>query len=446
MTEETKGRIGFLNICHADYVTESSEAMAAAAAGTLEQAGVDLVRIPAPLTDCRSAERAGRELVKAEVDGVILFLGTWMECSVAMSALREVEHLPLCLWGFQMFMERGSLASTGSYVSFAMFKGSMERAGYRFKPLLGLPGDRGTMEQAASFCRAASCSNSLKHTRIGLVGYSAMSIYPGTFDHLFLRVKIGPEVEQIDSHTLIRMALEARPDEIDGMTEILKSRAAVRMDVTEEDLAKAGGLAAALKRLAFEKDLQCVNVKCQYEFSKEYGMAMCVPLSLLSEFGIVSSCEGDMMNSVSMVILRCLSGGPVAYGDAVHHQDGAVKLSSCGFIPFDMGADGMREVRRFMPHPGFKGIQNSFAPRPGRVTVLRLVEDRCGYHFLCFAGEGLDTELRQGYMPALDVRPDGGVEKLAENYSGQHYAFCYGDFSSDIKDLARILGIGFLQI
>lgn len=440
------GKIGFLNICHEDYVDKTAVSMAEKAVENLESRGIEIYYVKNPVVDSLTGEEAGRELLKQCVDGVILFMGTWVECPVAMAAIREIEHLPMCLWGFPMFMENGVLSSTGSYVSFAMFKGTMDRVQYRYKPVLGLPEDPETLEKVVSFCRAASCSQRLKRTRIGLVGYTSMSIYPGTFDHVFLRVKIGPEVEQVDSYTLINMAESIPEPQYMEMMDYLKGAAKIRADVSEDDLRKASRLCSALMNLTKQKRLHSVNVKCQYEFSKEYKMVMCVPLSALAEFGIVSSCEGDMLNTVSMTILNYLCGETVTYGDVINHQGNVVKLSACGFIPFSLGNPGQQEIRKFMPHPGFSGIQNSFVMRPGRVTVMRLVEDRCDYHMVCTTGEGLETELRQGYMPALDVRLDGDMNKFVENYSGQHYAVCYGDVTCELEDLAKILGIRIVRV
>lgn len=439
-------KIGFVNVCHSDYVNGTAAAIADKAANALEGRGVDIYRVEQPVTDSLGAEEAGKELVRQDVVGVIIFLGTWIECPVAMSVVREVEHLPLCLWGFPMFKENGVLNSTGSYVSFAMFKGTMDRIRYRYKPLLGLPDDPGTIEGALHFCKSASAFQRLKRTRIGLVGYTSMGIYPGTFDHVLMRVKIGPEVEQFDSYTLINMA-ESIPDcECGEVIEFLEKSAKIRDDVTENDLIRVSKLHLALRRLSSERRLHAVNVKCQYEFSKEYKMVVCVPLSALAEFGIVSSCEGDILNTVSMTILNFLSGTTVTYGDVINHEGNVVKFSSCGFIPFSMGPDGRKEIRKFLPHPGFHGIQNSFVLKPGRVTVMRLVEDMCDYHILYLTGEGLDTELRQSYMPALDVRLDGDIGKFVDNYAGQHYAICYGDLSAEIEDLAKMLGIKAVKI
>jgi len=438
--------IGFVTVCHEDYLDDNVKMMAGKAVTSLAEKGIAVYTVKEPVLDVRGAEKAGTELVQNGVDGVILFLGSWIECPVAMSVVREVEHLPMCLWGFPMFMDNGALSSTGSYVAFAMFKGTMDRVRYKYKPVLGLPDDEGTVRGVFCFCKAAAAMQRLKRARIGLVGYTSMSIYPGTFDHVFLRAKIGPEVDQIDSYTIINTAESIPEDECREVIDYLRNTARIHKDVTENDLIKVSKLYLALKKAAEQRYLHGMNVKCQYEFSKEYKMVMCVPLSILAESGIVASCEGDMLNTVSMMILHFLSGQTVTYGDVMNHEDNVVKLSSCGFIPFSFGDESKREIRKFFPHPGFNGIQNSFVLKPGKVTVMRLVEDQCDYHFVYMTGEGLETELRQGYMPALDVKLDGDMKRFVTYFSGQHYAICYGDLSRELEELAAILGIEALKI
>lgn len=434
--------IGFVNLCHADYVDETMLAIVARAQKALADAGVELYAVERPVTDPWEGEAIGRDLLGRGVEGVILFMGSWIESPTAMAVVREVEHLPLCLWGFGMFpLDDGSLSSTGSYVSLAMFQGTMDRVGYRFKPVLGLPEDEAALGAVLSFCRAAHAAGRLKRTRLGLVGYTSMGIYPGTFDHVFLRAKIGPEVEQMDAYSVINRAEAVPEPQAEEMVAWLRSQARIRDDVPEEQLRKSARLTQALLDICREKHLDAMNVKCQYEFSKEYGMVACVPMSALAELGVVSSCEGDTLCTVTMAMLHLLTGQTVTYGDAMDHRDGVVKLSSCGFIPFSLGREEEREIRRFMPHPGFKGIQPSFVPRPGPVTCMRLIEDRCDYHLLYFTGEGLETKRRQGYMPALDVRVNGSIDKLVRSYAGQHFAICYGDRSAEVEDLALCLGI-----
>lgn len=435
-------KIGIVNLCHEDYIDEETRRLGAEAVSALQLRGADVVTAE-PIGSAKQALAAGIGMCAEDLDGVVLFLGSWVECATAMAFLREVEHLPLCLWGVPMFERNGRLESTGSYVSFAMFRGSMARAGYQFLPVLGDIFE--TADSVMGFCTAAMAKTALRRTRIGLVGYTSMSIYPGTFDHLLVRKMIGPEVHHIDNYTLLNIAESAGEAELAAAETFIRSRSAVSKDVSQAFLAKASRLLYALQTVCGQYTLDAINVKCQYELSKEYKMTACVPLSALAELGIVSSCEGDMLNTISMTILALLTGQVVTYGDAINHIGNVVKLSSCGFAPFSL-ADGEPVVRNFMPHPGFTGIQTSFTLKPGRVTVLRLVEDVGGYHMLYFTGEGLPSELRQGVMPALDVRLDGDIGRLVLEYNGQHFALCYGDCAAKIECLCTMLGIRAVRV
>lgn len=389
------------------------------------------------------AREAGKALAGANVDGVVMLLASWMECSVTMALYREIEHLPLCMWGFPMWTEQGQEKSTGSYVSYTMFKGVLDRLGRSYKGVLGAPEE--AADEVVRFSKVANAYQRLKRCSVGLVGYTAMSIYTGTFDHVLMRAIVGPEIQHIDSYSLIRRAEKQSLEARQAVAARLRTMACVRADVTEESLLKAAGLYLALMELRQELSLDAVNVKCQYEFSKEYAMTMCVPLSLAADDGLLCSCEGDILCTVSMLILGYLTGQTIAYGDAINHTGNTLKLSPCGFMPFALG-HGKKEITNFMPNCGFSGIQASFVMKPGRVTVIRLVEDIGGYHIVYFTGEGLETQKRQGWMPALDVLLDGRMEDLLDHYSGQHYAICYGDVTREIEMLAKLLKVPTVRI
>jgi L-fucose isomerase-like protein len=434
-------KIGFVNICHPDYDCGSAKSVADEAVQSLRNRGIKVKYMETAVLDVFGGIDAGRDMVRSEVDGVVVMLGTWIECPVAMAVIREIEHLPFCIYGYPVFNHKGQSFSNGSYVSLVMFKGSLDRAGYRYRYFLGSPGDTAVTDGMVSFSRAASALKSLRRTRIGLVGYSSMGIYPGTFDHLLMRTKIGPDIEHIDSYTVIRMAEATEDAACEPVIREYARAAEIMNDVTRADLVKCAKLYLALKQLVDEKKLSAITVKCQYEFSKEYKMVMCVPLSLLAETGTVTSCEGDMLNTVSMVILHFLSGQIVTYGDLLNNDRNVIRLSSCGFAPYSLGMEGTCKIRKFMPHPSFNGIQNSFVLKPGTVTVMRLVEDVGSYHIIYTVGKGLDSKLRDGYMPNLDVEIGGDVNRFIRNCAGQHFAVCYGDASDDIEGLASMLHI-----
>jgi L-fucose isomerase-like protein len=131
---------------------------------------------------------------------------------------------------------------------------------------------------------------------------------------------------------------------------------------------------------------------------------------LLGDEGIVASCEGDVLNTVTMVLLNLLSGETVTYGDVVTHYADTVKFSSCGFLPLSMGCGELNACG--FSHAGFSGIHAGYVMRPGKVTFARLIEDIGSYHILYGCGQGKETPLRDGDMPALDVELEGDIDDL----------------------------------
>lgn len=434
-------RIGFINIGHPDYDNDVGAALADDAVAGLRARGVVVVGETAACVEPAAAMLRGQELTGERLDGFILWLGTWIECPTAVAALRELEHLPFSIWGFNMIERDGRPESTGSFVATCMLKGALERMGYAFKVILGEASDA-TLDAADAFCRAAHAAMRLKRTRLGLVGYASMGMYPGTFDHALLRRAIGPEVVHIDTYSLVRMAETTRREEARDIAD--EWAATTQVAVDEGRLLKAAHLAAALRALVDRHKLHALNVKCQYELSQEWGMTPCVPLSWLADQGVITGCEGDVPTTVAQVILAHLSGQTVTYADILdlildlkHRR---ILLSACGFAPFSLSHEPCPRICE-LGHPGFDGIISSCTLKRGPVTFAQLVPQRDGFRLSHGTGLGVETELRQGRFPALQVELDCDPRRLMDTIASQHWALCHGDVTAGLADLCRILNV-----
>jgi len=436
------GKIGFLVVGHPDYQNDVALNFADVGVEGLRQEGIDVAYIRAALTQPWDADATARQLLREnDLDGAVVFIGTWIEAPVAVAAIRALEHVPLAVWGYPMFEHDGMRDSTGSSVGWAVVKAALDRVDLPYKGILGPVDGADTLSNAVSFCRAAATITRLRRSRIGLVGYASMGMYSATFDHLLLRFRIGPEVEHADAYSIIRRAEGFNASDAAPVVARLMEMCRIRSDVRDEHLDKAARVYLALKAWCDERHLDAVAFKCQYEFSQEYGMVGCVPLALLTQDGITTSCEGDVMLALSMLTLHYLSGQQIYYGDVLDWVGQRVYLSSCGFIPYETAsAPEEIEIRNF-PHPGFEGICNSFTMRPGRMTWLRFAES-VGGHFVDYGtGTAHLAERRQGWAPAVDLELDGDVDELIANLTTQHYTVCYGDFSAELEDIARVLRI-----
>ena len=434
-------KLGFIVVGHRNYPNDIGLLMAKKAVLNLRKKKVNVVFKDEAIVDPLRARELALEMVGEDLDGVIFFMGTWIEAPVAMAAIRELEYLPLAIWGFPMFEREGKLDSTGSFVAFCVLKGALERIGLKCKYLVGAVDDEDTLLQAKSFTQAAFAKKALKRTRVGLIGYASMGMYSGTFDHLLLRSTIGPEVEHLDTYLLIKKAEELTSSQIEEIVEKIKMKGEIDPEIKPEILEKVARLYGGLKDLVKKYSLNAVCVKCQYELSQVYGCTPCVPLSLLADEGTVCACEGDVPTTVTMAILHYLTDQSIYYGDILDVKGKNILLSSCGFAPFSLANPEDKIKIKDIGHPGFTGLISSFTLKRGKITFARLNEGKGSYRMNIGTGEGIETELRQGRFPALRVKIDGSMDKFLETIASQHYAIAYGDIVKSLLDLCQILNI-----
>ena len=175
-------------------------------------------------------------------------------------------------------------------------------------------------------------------------------------------------------------------------------------------------------------------------------MTACVPMAALADDGVVTSCEGDVMVTVTQVLLHYLSGTVTTYGDLLDLSGSTALLSSCGFAPLSMAAPTPPPAIRELAYPGFDGIVCSLTLRPGPVTLARLAEERGSYRLVYALGEGQPSQLRQGRFPALSVMLAGDPGRLLDNIPSQHFALCPGHLDKELETAAQILGLSTLRI
>jgi L-fucose isomerase-like protein len=169
-------------------------------------------------------------------------------------------------------------------------------------------------------------------------------------------------------------------------------------------------------------------------------------MALLADEGLVASCEGDMMVLITQALLGLLTGQVAPYGDLLDLQGKSLLLSSCGFAPFSLAHEGDTCRVCEFGHPGFDGLICSFTLKRGPVTLARLSEGVGNYRLLYATGVGVETALRQGRFPALQIELDGDPQVLLDHIASQHFALCYGDQTARLEDWCRIAGVESVRV
>ena len=438
--EEKSISAAFVAFSYPDYPSEIVDHLIKRSQEAAEAAGVTLA--------CREkvivyedAKNAVASLKKSDWDFIIAVIVSWIEAPNAIAVLREFFDKPILLWGHTMFKEKDELLTMTPLPGAAVVKETLEEMGAKFKFIWGMPDDEEVKREIESFARAAHCVSRLATSKVGLLGYASMGMYTGTFDHVKLRAKIGPEIDHLGQYVLIKKMDEIKDEEAKSLAKDLKAQWEISERVSDKDIENAAKMYLALKSLARDFGWDALVVKCQYELSRYYKMVPCVPLSILAD-ELPCSCEGDVPLIITQLIMHYISGKTTSYGDVHDIKGKAVLLGACGFAPLSL-LYGKPHIERHTAL--YEGLLTTSPYKLGKVTLARLASDKDGYKMHIAVGT---VELPEKFhevgcppYPAMKVILDGDARHFGQNLMSQHYAIVYGDISKELLEVCKLLNI-----
>jgi L-fucose isomerase len=382
------------------------------------------------------------QLRAGECDAIVALVVSWVEPPLFVATLRPffAAGTPIVLWSHTIYHEDGVGLTLGALPAAGVLRETLEEMEAAFAFVYGMPHEPAVMDAIRVFARAAAARRALSNARIGLLGYASMGMYAGTIDHTQLRRQVGPEIDHLDQYEVVvryektdAAAVDAQLAQAGGWQ--------LSETVSRDDLSRAFRMAVALRSLAQERNWDALTVKCQYELSRTFGLAPCLPLSILGDEMVVS-CEGDLPLVVSQLLLHYLTGEPTSYGDLHNVTTTHILLGACGFAPLSYAAD--RPIVN--KHTAlYAGLLNSSPYKTGPVTLARLGARR-GRFKLHFAAGQADLpppfhEVGCPTYPFMNVALAGDPAAFMQQVPSQHYAIAYGDVRAELRTLCRLLDI-----
>jgi L-fucose isomerase-like protein len=220
-----------------------------------------------------------------------------------------------------------------------------------------------------------------------------------------------------------------------------------RQTIDNKSLDKSAKMYLALKDMVNERDWKGLTVKCQHEFSTYLKCTACLPLSMITDEGIMCTDEGDIHALITMVIMDSLSKGrnPVYFGDIYKLEEGGFLMGHCGLSPHSCAAEGSR-IKLYPQSPRISldgrttgGVISNYDFREGPVTIGRIENDPEGNYFFHFTkGTVKAIEPLANMWSSLIFTPEGDDGSFAENQLANHYIFIYDDIAERIKDICYI--------
>jgi L-fucose isomerase-like protein len=434
-----KPRIVFLPFGYPDYPEQEIERKAQESFSFLNNLDIEVINVD-PITTSTDIDRARNVLKHEDYDAIIITLISWVEAPLLIDVIRDYKSIPLVLWSHTTYMDGKSRVTLGALPAAGVIRETLEEMYYKFIFICGMPGDRNIEEKMLPFLQAAKVSQQLSHSRIGLFGYASMGMYTGTIDHTQLRDQIGIEIAQQDQYMIINRYDHISENVVEKLMPMIEYWN-INQNIKDSDLHKVFRMYAAIKELSVEGRYDAITIKCQYELSKIFGLAPCLPLSILGNEMVVS-CEGDIPLSVSQLILHYMTGEVTSYGDFHYFTEHEIGLAACGFAPL-IYANGKPVINKHTSL--YDGLLNSSSYKNGDVTIMRLAAKNNGFKMHIAHGTVTETpDFHEVGCPPyafMMLKLDGDSEFFIQNLYSQHYAIAYGDVTAELIELCKLLNI-----
>ena len=349
-------------------------------------------------------------------------------------------------------------ADQNGIVGGAIIRGALDEVGVKTRLVHGRPDDAKTMAKLATLCRGISCAVQLRNTKFGIGGSRSMGMYTAHVDPSELMRKFGVDIDGWEQMSLIHDARDISDDEVERAYRWAQKEfgsITAKPEVVREQLR----MYIATKRLIREKQYDAFCVKCLPELPGCHT-TFCMAIALLNDCSdhtgekepIVCGCEADVNGTLTMQLMKPLTGGPVMFTDVLKldYEKNEIGMANCGSSATDFARS--RKDVHWVPEGLLEfdwkmgGACPQYMTKAGRVTMARISRIDGEYVMLIAGGETVEygrDKLRQinAQHPQSYVRMDADLEEVVQNLRCNHIHFVFGDFIDELVTACWVMDI-----
>lgn len=407
--------------------------------------------------DDEDAEKVIALFRREEVDGLLIGTMTFGDEIAGARVAEEFRGHPVAVFGTKEPEPLpGGFRRSDSFCGTLSLASGLHRREIPFT-FLGLffPEEETFRKKVENFARTTAIMSKFIGARVGLIGPRPERFETVTFNEAEMARRFKQRVihESLLSVIEKARALSDEDPEVKGIVEEMRSVIDVSQ-VSPEALLKMAKLELILKRLAKDRRLLAMGIRCWTEIQKYYGISPCFVMGRLTQSGILCSCEVDIYGALTMLIEyeASLETTPPHFIDWTiqHPKDPNVFLAwHCGNAPPGLMCSGCMAALRYhsILHRDV-GIEKAYGTaefrlKPGPVTICRLVEYRGEFKMLITHGEAIEeeAELRGSWTWVRVSDLEKLYRTLIEEGFIHHASMIHGDYVEPIAEACKMLNI-----
>jgi len=440
--------LAFVPIARPTFDTVLAKTVTAQVRARLEQAGFKLIGPEMMISSLDEARTLAGTLVQETPDLLLALQATFAD-STMMVELAQTIDAPMVMWAIPEASTGGRLR-LNSLCGINLAGHALTRAGHEYDHIYASPDDPEALEKIQAVALAGRLWRRLRQARLGRIGEHPAGFDTCRFDPVALKKQLGVEVVQVNLEQFFEQARGADSQAVERLAQELGQKLGNLSELDQTALRGTLGSYLAFRQLAEQQGLHGLAVRCWPEFFTELGCAACGAMSMMSNEYTPCSCEADVNGTLTQLMLQWLSDEPAFGSDlvSVDKEKDLFVLWHCGLAPLAMAdpavaPQGTIHSNRKLP------LLMEFPLKPGRVTVARLSEATGGYRLVVGGGEMLQAPPSFSGTSGV-LRFDNGASNVLDTILSEglehHLSFTYGDYTSALITLAKMLDIPVLQL
>jgi L-fucose isomerase-like protein len=421
--------------------------------------GFEVVYYPKAMMTVNDARAIREDLDAKDVDFLLLFHPAYIIGDNVYELMKTRARLGL--WAIEEPREDGPMP-LASFVNLCqnmgiahqMFKAGPKKVKWFFGPMDG-PLFKPRFEITV---KALLAVKNLMNARVAQIGKLADGHINHTLDNRDIYARLGIDVNR-DFEVEDVMAIADTMPEAEAAKELEAiDKSCAKQRIGNDKIMYSVKLALAVRKLAAEHDWSAVAFSCWPKLMPLRGMSGCLVNALLNNGLLPGGCEADVGGTVSMLVLKLLSGQSTVLMDLPRFDtaDNSLMIWHCGTSPFDMANKrGVLLERHYFADysddPGMKdcGPAVDVVFKPGDMTAFRITGEADSFYY--FTGRFTDTDKKtfsgsRGWVTDLKLyREPVKVLDLMNTIMTRawthHYPMVLKDVSAPLEELAYWLDL-----
>jgi len=436
---------------------------------------LDLVD-PGIVYEREDAQRAMDLFYNEKVDFIYAEFLSWSEDFAWIRFLRDCPEIPILFCNvakprmtFETTLDEDDFVDylcAGTLVGSLEGSGDVVRTGRKnVKTVMGSREE--ITAKVKVFAEAARVRTILRHSNVGLMANMNEAMWSTYIDNYDLFTKIGPEIHYLPYSDYGAEIENLTDEEVKAYADELTSKYKMMDDVEYDKFIGCVKATLGIKKLAEKNDVDCYvyNDIDQATFRTAGCRAGFYPQWFNENVSVLVP-EADIGAGLITYILKLLSGKNVNFIEPFHIEDDFGTFAGGHAGPNDHNDPAWqqnviisRDVRFAKTSWKYAGAPFAwYRFSPGMKTVAGLYEQDGKYKLITFQAESLSEKdtpqsakkhLLATYSHTI-FRPVVPAKELWEKVlsigATQHYAIVDGDYRSQLKDFAELMGFEFYDI